>query len=119
MPRKGHATKKCAREGLGPVKPGKRGWVFGSKLPFFQGQKEEYLAATEIKGTGGFYSKMSQRYLDKYRYHTDWDEDLDEGQDVADDVDPDEDVDNLPEAEENERLEYYQKLRGVSQFVEG
>ncbi|KAJ7910755.1 hypothetical protein B0H13DRAFT_2329068 [Mycena leptocephala] len=90
MPRAGTAARKRERQGLPPVKPGKRGWVYGSKLPFFEAHHDAYLTAAEMKSTGDFYDKVSQLYLKTYGYNTGWNEDLDEGQDVADDVDPDE-----------------------------
>jgi hypothetical protein len=96
------------------VKPGKIGWVQGTKLAFFEGHKDAYHATAEIKETGDFYSHVSQLYLDKYGYNTPWDGDLEEGQDVADDVDPNEDVDTLSREEGEARAQYYSKLRNVS-----
>ncbi|KAJ7917312.1 hypothetical protein B0H13DRAFT_2322554 [Mycena leptocephala] len=97
--------------GTGTHQPGKIGWVHGTKLTFFEGFKEQYLAAVELKETGPFYSRIAQKYLDKYGYNTPWEGDLEEGQDVADDVDLDEDVNNLTQEEGEERAEYYAKLR--------
>ncbi|KAJ7802391.1 hypothetical protein B0H13DRAFT_2389627 [Mycena leptocephala] len=113
MPRAGTAARRRAREGLPPVKPGKRGWVHGTKLLFFEGHKDAFMAATEIKETGDFYDKMSQLYLKKYGYNTDWDDDLDEDQEVADDVDRNEDEDSLTltEEEAEEHATYFKKLR--------
>jgi hypothetical protein len=116
MPRAGTARRKREREGLPPIKPGKRGWVYGSKLPFFQAHHDDYLSAAEIKGTGDFYDKVSQLYLKKYRYNTGSDEDLDKDQDVADDVDPDDDEEaeeNRTETEHEERAAYFKTLRQV------
>ncbi|KAJ7823359.1 hypothetical protein B0H13DRAFT_1919665 [Mycena leptocephala] len=115
MPRAGTAARKCERQGLPPVKPGKRGWVYGSKLPFFEVHRNAYLTAAEMKSTGDFYDKVSQLYLKTYGYNTGWNEDLDEGQDVADDVDPDEDEeaeDDRTEREREERAAYFKVLRG-------
>ncbi|KAJ7813176.1 hypothetical protein B0H13DRAFT_2382726 [Mycena leptocephala] len=111
MGRQGAAARRRARLGLAPVKPGKIGWVHGTKLTFFEGFKEQYLAAVELKETGPFYSRIAQKYLDKYGYNTPWEGDLEEGQDVADDVDLDEDVNSLTQEEGEERAEYYAKLR--------
>jgi hypothetical protein len=114
MGRKGAAERRRARLGLPPVKPGKIGWVHGTKLTFFEGFKDLYLAAAEIKDTGGFYSHVAQKYLEKYGYNTPWAGDLEDGQDVADDVDLDEDVNSLTPEEGEERAVYYAKLRNVS-----
>ncbi|KAJ7920722.1 hypothetical protein B0H13DRAFT_1867226 [Mycena leptocephala] len=107
----GTAARRRERQGLPPVKPGKIGWIHGSKLQFFEVHKDDYLAAAEIKETGDFYSRVARLYLDKYGYNTPWDGDLEEGQDVADDVDPDEDVDSLSSEEGERRAEYFKKLR--------
>jgi hypothetical protein len=78
---------------------------------FFQAFKDDFLAATEIKATGPFYSRVGQLYLDKYGYHTAWNDDLPDGEDVADDVDPDEDVDSLDPEEADFRAAYFKQLR--------
>ncbi|KAF8157473.1 hypothetical protein K438DRAFT_1986598 [Mycena galopus ATCC 62051] len=111
MARAGTAARKRQREGKEPAKPGKRGWVHGSKLTFFQAHREAFLAAVETKTTSAFYSRVGGLYLKKYGYHTSWEEDLDEGQAVADDVDPDEDVNGLSAEEATWRAEYFKKLR--------
>ncbi|KAJ7793232.1 hypothetical protein B0H13DRAFT_1935517, partial [Mycena leptocephala] len=108
----GAAARRRLREGLPPVKPGKVGWVHGTKLMFFQSHKDDFLAAVEIKETGTFYSRIAQLYLKTYRYNTPWDGGLEDGQDVADDVDPNEDVDSLPAEEGETRAEYFKVLRG-------
>ncbi|KAJ7431151.1 hypothetical protein B0H11DRAFT_1942046 [Mycena galericulata] len=113
MPRIGTRARQRKRAGLPPVKPGKVGWVHGSKLAFFEDGKEPYLAAAELKETGPFYDQMAQRYLSKYGYNTPWDGDLEDDQDIADDVDPKEDVDKLPTAVVEFRAEYFHKLRAV------
>jgi hypothetical protein len=93
------------------VKPGKQGWVHGTKLAFFTAYKEDFIAASELKATGGFYTHIAKLYLTKYGYNMAWNADLEEGQDVADDIDKDEDVDTLlPEVAEAWSA-YYTKLR--------
>ncbi|KAJ7718491.1 hypothetical protein DFH07DRAFT_973279 [Mycena maculata] len=111
MPRKGTAKRKRECLGLAPVKPGKRSWVFGSKLTFLESFEDEYRAAAEIKATGDFYSKIAQLFLKKFGYELNWDEDLDDGQDVADDIDPNEDIDNLDAEESTWRAQYYTEVR--------
>ncbi|KAJ7429451.1 hypothetical protein B0H11DRAFT_2265630 [Mycena galericulata] len=91
MPRIGTAARKRDREGLPPAKPGKVGWVHGTKIPFFEA--------------------VGQLYLEKYGYNTAWEDDLEEDQDVADDVDPDEDVDSVPADVAVVRAEYFDVLR--------
>ncbi|KAJ7794069.1 hypothetical protein B0H14DRAFT_3497393 [Mycena olivaceomarginata] len=112
MPRAGTATRRRAREGLAPVKPGKISWVHGTKLPFFQAHREAYLEAAELRETGEFYEKLAHLYLAKYGYNTDWAGDLEDGLIVAADVDPDEDVDTLLPEESARRAEYFKKLKG-------
>jgi hypothetical protein len=114
MGRKGTAARRRAREGLAPVKPGKVGWVHGTKVAFFKKFKKDYLAAAELNRTGAFYSWIAQNYLATYGYNIPWDGNLEEGQTVADNVDPAEDVDSLSIEEGEERAAYYTKLRGVS-----
>ncbi|KAJ6463637.1 hypothetical protein C8R47DRAFT_1225128 [Mycena vitilis] len=111
MPRAGTTTKQRAKEGLPPLKPGKPGWVQGSKLPFMETFRDAFLAAVEVKKQGALYDTIAHEYLDKYGYHTAWDGDLEEGQVVADDVDPDEDVNALSPEEANSRAAYFKKLR--------
>ncbi|KAJ7446039.1 hypothetical protein B0H11DRAFT_1930380 [Mycena galericulata] len=111
MPRAGTADRRRRRLGLSPVKPGKLGWVHGTKLAFFSAHKKDYDAAAENKTTGPFYSHMAHLYLDKYGYNTPWDGDLEDDQDIADDVDPDEDVDKVPTDVAEERANYYHRLR--------
>ncbi|KAJ7127926.1 hypothetical protein C8R44DRAFT_733329 [Mycena epipterygia] len=106
------ARRRRARLGLPDVKPGKTGWVHGTKLVFFQAHKEDFLASAEIKQTGAFYTRMGQLYLKKYGYNVDWNEDLDEDDDVASDVDEDEDIDSLSVEEGEARAQYFKTLRG-------
>ncbi|KAJ7475543.1 hypothetical protein B0H11DRAFT_2235253 [Mycena galericulata] len=112
MPRAGTADRRRRRAGLAAVKPGKVGWVHGTKLKFFKDEEKAYDAAAELKTTGDFYSRMAQRYLEKYGYETPWEGDLEDDQDIADDVDPDEDVDELDPAVAEERATYFHILRG-------
>jgi hypothetical protein len=114
MPRAGTAARKREREGRSPGRPGKKPWVHGTKVVFFEARVNAYLAAAEIKGTGAFYEKVAHEYLAKYGYNTPWTEDLPSGQDVADDVDVDEDVNELPGEEATERAEYFKLLKIVS-----
>ncbi|KAJ7148594.1 hypothetical protein C8R46DRAFT_1231087 [Mycena filopes] len=107
----GESARKRERQGLPPAKPGKTGWVHGTKLPFFEGFKQEYLAAAELNQTGAFYKRVAVAYLAVYGYHTAFNKDLEEGQTVADDVDPDEDVDSLDPEEATFRAEYFKLLR--------
>jgi hypothetical protein len=88
--------------------------VHGTKLPFFEEHRQDYLAAAEIKGTGAFYEKIAHLYLRKYGYHTPWNGDLNSDQDVASDVDLDEDVDNLEPDETTSRATYFKVMKVVS-----
>lgn len=117
MPRAGTARRRRERKGIAPVKPGVPSWVHGSKLVLFEGMRDEYLAAAEIKNTGTFYTGAANTFVGIYGYNLAWTEDLEEGQTVADDVDPDEDVDELPQEEAERRAEFFKTLRKVSQRV--
>ncbi|KAJ7456315.1 hypothetical protein B0H11DRAFT_2244232 [Mycena galericulata] len=79
MPRAGTAARRRERAGLAPTKPGKVGWVHGTKLPFFQEHEKAFGTAAELKTTSAFYHKIGQLYLDKYGYNTPWDGDLETG----------------------------------------
>ncbi|KAJ7078759.1 hypothetical protein C8R43DRAFT_1143352 [Mycena crocata] len=112
MPREGTAARRRAREGGPPAKPGKVGWVHGTKIPFFVAYVEEFLAAVELRETSAFYEKMGHLYIGTYGWNTDWADDLPTGQTQASDIDPDEDVDSLlPEVAEA-RAAYFAKLKG-------
>ncbi|KAF7370119.1 hypothetical protein MSAN_00642100 [Mycena sanguinolenta] len=110
MPRAGTATRQRAREGKSPVKPGRVGWVHGTKLAFFAAHKNEFLAAVETGKTGAFYTSMGHLYVGTYRYNTPWNGDLPEGKQIADDVDPNEDVDSLAPEVAAECAEYFKTL---------
>ncbi|KAJ7504116.1 hypothetical protein B0H11DRAFT_2221563 [Mycena galericulata] len=112
MPRAGVSKRRRERLGLAPVKPGQIGWVHGTKLPFFEVHKDDFLKAAENKVTGAFYNKVAHLYLATYGYNIGWKEDLEEDQVIADDVDPNEDVDKLPADEAARRADYLKILRG-------
>ncbi|KAK6974085.1 hypothetical protein R3P38DRAFT_3239949 [Favolaschia claudopus] len=111
MPRAGSSENKRKRTGQPPKKPGKEGWVHGTKLTFFENMRDEFIACAATKTQGDFYSRAATTYLKTYGYHTAWESDLEEGQDVADDVDEDEDVDSLPVEEATSRADYFHELR--------
>ncbi|KAJ7707028.1 hypothetical protein B0H14DRAFT_3525879 [Mycena olivaceomarginata] len=73
---------------------GKKPWVHGTKVVFFEARANAYLAVAEIKATGAFYEKVAHN-----------------GQDVADDVDEDEDVNEVPAEEAEEHAEYFKLLK--------
>ncbi|KAJ7176399.1 hypothetical protein C8R43DRAFT_943184 [Mycena crocata] len=113
MPRQGTAQRRRERQGIvGPVKPGKRGWVYGTKLPFMLGFRDDYRASAEGKTTGALYTRIAHLYISTYGWHTAWDDDLVPGQTVAADVDPNEDVDSLLPEVAAWRAEYFKILRG-------
>jgi hypothetical protein len=119
MPRQGTARRKREREGLPDVKPGRVGWVHGTKLEFMQGFKDDFIKAAELGKVqaGCFYDNVTLEYLKKYGYHTSWDRDLCEGQDIVSDVDEDEDMDDLPTEVSTARSEYTDLFRMVSSLV--
>ncbi|KAJ6448418.1 hypothetical protein C8R47DRAFT_1231038 [Mycena vitilis] len=111
MGRKGAAARKRARQGLPPVKRGTIPWVNGTKQVFFEGFKDQYLAAAEMKDTGSFYDLAADEYLKVYGYNTPWKGDLPPGEKVASDVNPDEDVNCLTVEEGEKRAVYFKQLR--------
>ncbi|KAJ7441212.1 hypothetical protein FB451DRAFT_1298918 [Mycena latifolia] len=102
MPRRGSAKRRRERAGLPDVKPGRVGWVHGTKLTFMHSFKDAYVKAAE---------------LNKYGYHTSWGGDLEIDQDVASDVDSEKDVDALPAEEAEARAVYHKILRTVSNLM--
>lgn len=94
-------------------KQGKPSWVFGTKLAFFERYKAKWEAAGEHPGS--FYTEMAKRFILKYGWTVSFAErkhDLEE-----DTEDPtDEELEGLasPDAEVEERAEYFYSLRTVS-----
>lgn len=115
MPRSGTARRKRERAGLPDVKPGRVGWIFGSKLVFMSQYKDAYIEAAQLGQVqaGRLYDDVTDAYLKKYGYNTPYDGDLEDGQDIADDVDEDEDVDQLSPEEGEARWTYFKEVRGV------
>ncbi|KAJ6538045.1 hypothetical protein B0H19DRAFT_1382625 [Mycena capillaripes] len=64
------------------MKPGKRSWIWGTKLIFFEACQEQWVQASEQKTVGDFYLKMAQLYTAKYSFNLADDEDFEVG--VAD-----------------------------------
>ncbi|KAK7027581.1 hypothetical protein R3P38DRAFT_3190456 [Favolaschia claudopus] len=56
------------KKGEALKKPGKPGWIWGTKLEFFSSRKDEWLAAVEKNTTGDFYRKMAKLYTWKYGF---------------------------------------------------
>ncbi|KAJ7038477.1 hypothetical protein C8F04DRAFT_1256082 [Mycena alexandri] len=113
MGRPGANARRRAREGKSPAKPGRTSWIHGSKIPFMEGYKDDFLKASELGKvyTGRFYDDVADAYLKKYGYNLEFTEDLPEGVDVADDVDEDEDVNALSPEEATARSAKYDELR--------
>ncbi|KAJ7740185.1 hypothetical protein DFH07DRAFT_965369 [Mycena maculata] len=101
------------RAGEAKEKPSKTGWVFGTKLKFFEARKEKWLAVAGDKtATGTFYTKMARLYTLKYGYHLGDKEDL--AKDIPDP--PDEEADKvvnevLDEEETAFRTAHFKALR--------
>lgn len=94
-------------------KAGKKGWVFGTKIAFFESRKDEWLAAVKRGKPGDFYSKVTRMYKIKYEdlpYDQDLAEDIDDPEDDSLDYEEDE---GLTEEEIKEKQEEFQKLRTV------
>ncbi|KAJ7902359.1 hypothetical protein B0H13DRAFT_1882605 [Mycena leptocephala] len=79
---RGKPTRTKRRAGEAAAKPGKPGWVWGTKLTFFENRKDAWVKASENKNAGDFYSKMAKLYTAKYGFELADDEDFEV--DVAD-----------------------------------
>ncbi|KAJ7694512.1 hypothetical protein B0H14DRAFT_2650966 [Mycena olivaceomarginata] len=79
-----HGKEKKARRKAGEPagKPGRVSWIWGTKLKFFESQKDDWLKAHEQKVAGAFYMKMAKLYIIKYGCHLAADDDF--AYDVAD-----------------------------------
>lgn len=124
MTRPGEGARRRARQGLPDVKPGKKSWVFGTKLQFFSSRKDAWLAATQNSDkvkAGKFYDKMAKLYIKKYGTEMGWFEDLEEDIDDPCEEDVDEagaeDLEDLSEEEAERRSKFFKELRTVSKFV--
>lgn len=114
MPKARRSKKKKHAE---DTKPGKQGWIFGTKLVFFEARHDEWQIAVHNSKPGPFYTKITKLYKAKYG-------DLPEDEDLAEDVeDPDEDsLDDeeeflgMSEAEKLEKQEAFKKLREVRTY---
>jgi hypothetical protein len=73
---------KKRKAGDPPRKPGKIGWIWGTKLTFFEARKDVWVTASETKQSGNFYLKMAKLYTAKYGIDLGDDEDFEH--DVAD-----------------------------------
>lgn len=97
-----------------PKKPGKRSWVYGTKLMFFERFKDAFVLASEAKTTGDLYTKLAKLYTLKYGFELQDDEDFE-----TDIEDPPEYMADIVESglspeEGVVQSEYHEKLRGVS-----
>ncbi|KAJ7758478.1 hypothetical protein DFH07DRAFT_958338 [Mycena maculata] len=113
MPRAGTAARCRARLGEDPVKPGRKPWIHGTKLKFFETFKDPYIKAAEISQVeaGRLYDDVTNEYLKKYGYNLAYDEDLRSDQDIASDVDEDENVNDIPPEEAASRADYCAVVR--------
>lgn len=94
-------------------KAGRKGWVFGTKVAFFESRKEEWLAAIKRGKPGDFYTKITRMYSIKYaglEYTDDLSEEVDDPEEDALDF---EDEEDLSEEEAQTRAEDFASLRTV------
>ncbi|KAJ7074819.1 hypothetical protein B0H15DRAFT_806620 [Mycena belliarum] len=100
------------KKGEPPAKPGKVGWIWGTKLAFFEKRKDKWLLVAAKKDDAGkFYTQMAKLFLLKYGA-------IDDNEDLEWDVDDpnDEEADvvvDVVESQEGDNPEavYYRKLR--------
>lgn len=94
-------------------KAGRKGWVFGTKVAFFESRKEEWLAAIKRGRAGDFYTKVTRMYSIKYagiEFTDDLPEEVDDPEEDALDFTDDEE---LSADEIKDRAEDFKSLRTV------
>ncbi|KAJ7023315.1 hypothetical protein C8F04DRAFT_1193565 [Mycena alexandri] len=91
-----------SRKKNGDLKPGKKSWIFGTKLVFFAARTQEWKDANANGnlGLGQFYTKITNLYLLKYGYDMADDEDL--SADAPDPTDPDAEIPGSADLTEDE-----------------
>ncbi|KAJ7429908.1 hypothetical protein B0H11DRAFT_2264643, partial [Mycena galericulata] len=97
-------------------KRGKKSWVTGTKLAFFERRKKEWQDAVTEDSAGAFYSKVAKLFINKYGWLFDLATDLEEDEEDPDDdtaelVLVEEEEEALPDEEQEERWGYYTDLR--------
>ncbi|KAJ7429401.1 hypothetical protein B0H11DRAFT_1945070 [Mycena galericulata] len=95
-------------------KRGKKSWVSGTKLAFFERRKEDWRLAVQGDSAGAFYSHVSKLFISKYGWHFDLATDLEEDSEDPDDDTADmiyDDEDDQEDEENEARFEYYTDLR--------
>lgn len=94
--------------------PGRKSWIFGTKLVFFESRKDEWLSAAQKEKAGAFYTKVARLYLLKYGDLPEKDDLEDDIEDPEDDtLDLDEDEDEGTEDEQEEKRAKFKTLRDV------
>lgn len=95
-------------------KPGKKGWIHGSKFTFFDSRKNEWQAAVQAHKQGAFYTKVTRLYFLKYG-------DLELMEDLEEDIeDPEDevlDLEDLSEEEAREKQEAFRQRRTVRLYT--
>ncbi|KAJ7102034.1 hypothetical protein C8R44DRAFT_887810 [Mycena epipterygia] len=73
------------------AKPGKKSWVHGTKLLFFERRKDKWIAAVEASQPGLFYTKMAHLFILKYGHS------IKDSEDLVEDIEdpPDLEADNV------------------------
>lgn len=97
--------------------PGRKSWIYGTKLKFFESRKDEWLSAAQKEKSGSFYTKVARLYLLKYG-------DLAEDDDLEEDIDdPEDDTlelemedEGLSAQEREDAQKKFKKLREVNWF---
>ncbi|KAJ7017499.1 hypothetical protein C8F04DRAFT_1279277 [Mycena alexandri] len=98
-----------------PGKPGKPSWVWGTKLTFFEKQKDLWVATSATTGVGDFYTQVfTAKYGFELRDEEDFEHDVEDppdwvGQRVVNKV--------LSAEETKKRQDYHKKLREYGNLV--
>lgn len=93
-------------------KPGPKGWVFGTKLDFFESRREDWQKCVQRGKSGTFYTHITKLYLLKYGTLS-FTEDLPEDTDDPEDDSFDLEDDDLTEEERKTKQAEFKKLRTV------
>lgn len=95
---------------------GRPSWVTGTKLAFLGQYAEQWQKATDtnLVAAGHFYTKVTQRFIKKYRWNFNRWTDKDCPDPDLETIDEDNTQAGLTKEEVAKRNEYYQDLRAVS-----
>lgn len=110
-----HITMPRRKKAAARRAPGRKSWIYGTKLKFFESRKDEWLSAAQKSKAGAFYTKVARLYRLKYGDLAE-DDDLEEDTDDPEDdtLDLEEEDEWLTPAEREDAQKKFKVLRDVS-----